>query len=68
MTELTQLLKGADPELGKSEDIMVVVTRAQARKQLEQDILRREKEIHSGVKSNQLEESKEQIPHRREGH
>lgn len=61
VTGLTQLLGGADPELGKSEDV-VVVTRAQARKQLEEELLRRDKEVRSGVKPNQLEESKEGDP------
>jgi hypothetical protein len=62
--ELTQLLGGADTEIGKStpEDVMVVVTRAQARKQLEEELLRRENEVRSGVKPNQLEESKEADP------
>ena len=41
---------------------MVVVTRAQARKQLEEELLRREKKVHSGVKPNPLEESKEADP------
>ena len=43
VTELTQLLGGADSELGKSEDVMGVVTGAQDWKQLKGEILRRKK-------------------------
>ena len=45
VNELIQLLGGADPEVGKSEDVMVVVTSAQGRKLLEEELLRREKEV-----------------------
>ena len=37
----------------------MVVTRAQARRQLEEEILRREKEIRSGAKPTSLEDSGE---------
>ena len=40
-------------------DVMVVVTHAQARRQLEEKILRCEKEIHSGAKSTSPEDSEE---------
>ena len=39
-----------------SEDVMVVVTRAQAKRQLEEEILRRESEVLSGVKPRSVED------------
>ena len=56
--ELTQLLEGEAAESSKQEEVMVVVTRAQARKHLEEEILRREKEVLSGVRPNKMDEPK----------
>ena len=39
-----------------SEDVMVVVTRSQAKRQLEEEIIRREREILSGVKPRPVED------------
>ena len=53
--ELAQLLGGGPlEEVPESKDAMVVVTRAQARRQLEEEILRREKELESGVQPKPL--------------
>ena len=55
--ELSQLI--GDHRQGKltsSEDVMVVVTRAQAKRQLEEEILRKEKEVLSGVQPSPVED------------
>ena len=55
--QLTQLLGSkAKEEFIGSEDVMVVVTRAQAQKQLEKEILRREREVISGAQPSPVEE------------
>ena len=46
--ELTQLL-GAKDESQEPEEVMVVVTRAQARQHLEEELLRKEQEVISGA-------------------
>ena len=49
--EMSALL-GRESEPKNQQNVMVVVTRAQARQQLEEELLRREREIQSGAKSN----------------
>ena len=49
--QLTELLGGQSKE-SKLEDVLVVTTRARARQQLEEEILRREKEVRTGAKPN----------------
>ena len=49
--EMSALL-GRESEPKNQQDVMVVVTRAQARQQLEEELLRREREIQSGAKPN----------------
>ena len=49
--EMSALL-GQESEPKNQQDVMVVVTRAQARQQLEGELLRREREIQSGAKPN----------------
>ena len=56
--ELSTLL-GTEVRLTDGNDDVMVVTRAQARRQLEEEILRREKEIRSGAKPTSLEDSGE---------
>ena len=43
----------------QSEEVMVVVTRAQAKRQLEEEILRREQEIISGAEPKQMDKEDE---------
>ena len=64
VSALIQLLGGEATEPSKQDDVMVVVTRAQAQKQLEEETLRREKEVCSGVKRSKLDRSKETDPTR----
>ena len=57
--ELSTLF-GTEVKLTDGEDdVMVVVTLAHAPRQLEEEILRRKKEIHSGAKPTSLEDSEE---------
>ena len=51
--ELTRLL-GRQSRMSEIEDVMVVTTQAQARQQLEEEILRREKEVLSGARSTSI--------------
>ena len=54
--ELSKLLGVDKLQEVELQDVKVVVTRAQARRQLEEEILRREKEIQSGAKIAVLED------------
>ena len=53
--ELTQLL-GAKDESQEPEEVMVVVTRAQARQQLGEELLRKEREVISGAQPSPIQE------------
>ena len=53
--ELKQLLgRNTQSDSTESEDVMVVVTRAQSKKQLEEEIIWKEREVLSGAKPNQV--------------
>ena len=56
--ELTRLISDRKPKAGsslpKQEDVMVVLTRARARQQLEEEIVRRAKQVQSQVRSKPL--------------
>ena len=56
--ELTRLISDRKPKAGaslpKQEDVMVVLTRARARQQLEEEIVRRAKQVQSQVRPNPL--------------
>ena len=54
--ELKQLIgNNLQGEFTEPADVMVVVTRAQAKKHLEEEIIRREREVLSGVKPSPVE-------------
>ena len=59
--ELFQLL-GRHPEETSTQDVMVVMTRARARQQLEEEILRKEKERAAGARPRSIEESNDVSP------
>ena len=59
--QLTELL-GGQSKKSKLEDVLVVTTRARARQQLEEEILRREKEVRTGAKPNPAVESERAGP------
>ena len=58
--ELSTLLGVDKLQEVEPQDVMVVVTHAQARRQLEEEILRRETEIQSGAKSTKIAELEDQ--------
>ena len=65
--ELQQLIGSkARSDYSGSEDVMIVVTRAQAKKQLEEELIRREQEVLSGTQPSPVEglgQSNEETSH-----
>eukprot|EP00731_Ephydatia_muelleri_P034725 Em0073g22a len=59
--ELFQLL-GRQPEETCPQDVLIVMTRARARQQLEEEILRKEKERAAGARPRSIEESSNGSP------
>ena len=58
--ELKQLLgSNTQSYSANSEDVVVVVTHAQAKRQLEEEIIQREREVLSGAKPNSVEDLEE---------
>ena len=63
VSELTRLIKDCKTKTGsiilKQEDVMVVLTRARARQQLEEEIVKRAKQVQSQVRPSPIAISEE---------